>query len=900
MPVTKLARRLRPRTTALSGLVCAVVAVVALDARPARSADPLPSPTVRAGADQSVVRGSPIGSSMLRALGSRAPAALAPASGLIGALVGVPSGMRAEDLGLEPVAPNIGRLRGSADRIASFSEAHPDLRLEVAPPLHPLMDRAGQWVLAAKARELRGADGKGVLVGVADTGLDVTHPEMRDADGRSRVAWLLDLSLVPSGLHPALEAKFGIKDDTGKVIAGRVFSKQDIDDLLVRMDNGFCTETGGKKCAPSDEIGHGTHVTGIAASTGAKGSKYAGIAPAADVVFVRVTRGSSDGIENDDLVRAVQFMFDRADAEKLPMVVNLSLGSDFGPHDGTFLWEQAIAAQVGPEHPGHVVVAAAGNSGSIVETPIHQSVHVTPGSRMRVPIRTGGASSGAVQVWITLRRGADLKIGLEGPDGEWIAPVASGHQNGKNTNDYNAGVIFGSQLENSPIPQASRGAVVVWQGKWPSGTYNITLEGSGMAELYMQALGDAGAASREPAAFVNGVREGTINLPATHPSIIGVGCTVNRPRWESIGGATVALKVPILDREGGLPIGRAVTAQLDSPTHRDLVDGEVCWFSSAGPTATGVPKPEIAAPGALVVSALSRTAQPGSPGSVFTSATCPLTKGGSADKRCLQIDATHGIALGTSMSSPVVAGVVALLLQADPTLTQDKVTALLQAGAHRFRSPALFEDQSGPGEVDALASLDALDQMKNPALHLPALSQSWVALSSDYVPADGSTPVTAIIELRTEDGAHRGDFFDSQRLQPVLLVDGAPVNPPPQLIRRGPGVWFFVWENPPAGLGGSRATFGATFDGAPIVEPRTIPIAPDRWTAAYPSYAKGSSCTASPGSSGASGGATGMLLSLAVAGAFVRSRRRSPRAHSSAIVTSQPCGSQTSSSGSNA
>lgn len=198
------------------------------------------------------------------------------------------------------------------------------------------------------------------------------------------------------------------------------------------------------------------------------------------------------------------------------------------------------------------------------------------------------------------------------------------------------------------------------------------------------------------------------------------------------------------------------------------------------------------------------------------------------------------------MSSPVVAGVVALLLQVDPTLTQDRVIALLQAGAHRYRTLGQFDDQGGPGEVDALGALDALDQMKQPELHLPAYARSWITLSSDYVAADGSTPLTAILELRTADGAHRGDLFEASRLAPVLLIDGKAALPAPSLMRRGPGVWFFVW-NPPAGLGGSRATFGATFDGAPIVEPKTLPIAPDRWIALYPSYAKGgSSCTVSP------------------------------------------------------
>ena len=131
--------------------------------------------------------------------------------------------------------------------------------------------------------------------------------------------------------------------------------------------------------------------------------------------------------------------------------------------------------------------------------------------------------------------------------------------------------------------------------------------------------------------------------------------------------------------------------------------------------------------------------------------------------------------------------------------------------------------------------------------------------------------MTTIIELRTADGEHRGDFFDAPRLKPVLLVDGKAVEPQPELIRRGPGVWFFVW-NPPPGLGGSRATFGATFDGAPIVASRSIPISPDRWTAVYPSHAKGSSCASSPSGRASSPG--GWLVALGLAGLV--GRRRGP------------------------
>jgi hypothetical protein len=380
----------------------------------------------------------------------------------------------------------------------------------------------------------------------------------------------------------------------------------------------------------------------------------------------------------------------------------------------------------------------------------------------------------------------------------------------------------------------------------------------------LQGFGDAALGEDRQATFANGVRQGTISLPATHPSILGVGCTVNRVHWTSIGNARVGLKVPVLDGPGGKPF-LSPEGQLNL---RDLADGEVCWFSGAGPTATGTPKPEIAAPGALVISALSRSAKPGTASSSFTTNACPLTLDGKRDNRCFQIDDEHAIGMGTSMSSPIVAGIVALLLQKDPTLTQDQVRALLQAGAHRFRGSSPFDDQSGPGEVDAMGSLEALDLMHDPKFAMPAASQSWITLSSDYVPADGSTTVTAIVELRTEDGSHRADLFDTSRLRPVLRVNDEPVDVP-QITRRGPGVWTYEWI-PPRGLGGSHATLGATFDGQPIVAYRTLPIATDPWMASYPSRAGGSGC--SMHKSDAPFGIALAAISLAFAGHRRRTR----------------------------
>jgi hypothetical protein len=769
----------------------------------------------------------PSGLDVVRVLGPRATAVLAPESGRLTALVEIPSGRSASQLGVVEVAPGIGSLSGSPASLLAFGAAHPGVHVEVPGPLHTLLANAQIYTHAAVARELRGADGAGAAVGIVDTGIDPTLADFRDPDTHaSRIAWLLDMSMKPLGIHPELEQKFGATDDQGNLTNGAVLTGQDIDDLLAK-----------NQPIPQDPNGHGTHVASIAAGNGG-GTKYIGMAPKATLIVARVTRDGSGTIDNGDTLQGAAFVFDRAAALGMPVVANFSLGTDFGPHDGNTLWEKTLASHAGPQQPGHAVVAAMGNSGSIVDTPIHQAVEVTR-EHVRIPITTEGATSGSVQIWVALRAGADLHVGLDGPDGTWVSPVSDGDSVAHNTSDYSSGVIFGSKAPNTLVPDGSHGAIVVWSGKWPSGTYAVTLEGHGYADLYLEGLGDAALTGSTPAFFSDGqghsrsVREATVNLPATSPGIISVGCSIDSPSWTSPAGQKIGITEPVLDDYGGLAA---------SGSRQVVTDGEVCYFSSAGPTLTGVPKPDILAPGAVVIGALSQAALPGSPNSIFGGDCPPDKKTGKIDPTCMQIDPTHAVALGTSMSSPMAAGVIALLLQHDPTLTEDALRALLQAGAHRIRGAAPFFDQSGPGEIDALGALEALDEMAQPDAALPDPAASWMTLSEDFAPADGSTPVTATLELRTSNGT-RATLFDDARLHAIAeLASGLDLAP---AIVRGeaPGLFTFTVMIPP-GHANESLTLGATFDGVPVVEPATIPVALDPWTAGYPSYAEGG-CNAS-------------------------------------------------------
>lgn len=778
----------------------------------------------------------PDGAEIVRLLGSRGTLAFASSrSSGVGALVRLPPGLQAGAVGLREVAPGIARLWDTPAGLAAFAAAHPNLPIEIAPPLHLLLDAATSLVRvptpARLAREVAASgvtrdavpDGTGAVVGIADTGIDLTHPDFLDASGGTRVAWFLDLAAPPRGKWPALEQAYGITDPTsGALTSGAVWSADDINDAMSAGQAGIL---------PPDPVGHGTLVASCAAGNGSGGkSVYRGVAPGATIVAARIVDSNGSILGNDDVLRAIQFLYDQADALHLPIVVNLSLGSDFGPHDGTTAWEQALASHVGPDAPGHVLIAAAGNSGSIAkgDALVHQNVYVSGGNTTRVPILTSGAENGGVDVWVAMHEGAVIRVGLDGPEGTWIDPVEPGASAGATTADYEAAIVNGSEPANSPVPPQSHGAVVIWMGKWPAGTYFVTLAGSGNADLYVEGEGDAG--SPGGVGFAYGVREGTVALPATHPSIISVGCTVSKVGWRSINKSPFGFGVPLLDAVGGMPDPRG--------GEREPIDGEPCWFSSAGPTLTGIQKPEIAAPGAAIVGALSSQAIPPVATSIFTT----MCSDGPSDRTCQEVDPLHAASAGTSFSAPLVAGAVAILLQHDGNLTQADALALLQGGAHHLRGPAPFDDQSGVGELDVLASLTLATPSSRTSNALPIRSYSWVTIGSEFCVADGSTPLQAVFELRsapkTAAPPPPADGFDESRLNIYARVDDLPAAISISMSRSSVGVRV-ASIRVPAGLGGSKLTVGATFDGVDIVPPKTLPIAADHWSADYPPAVRG-------------------------------------------------------------
>jgi subtilisin family serine protease len=756
----------------------------------------------------------------------------------------------------------LGVLELGTQSLLGLAVARPELGLSWSPPLRLLLDRADGFISASRFRNETGLSGRGVVLGMVDTGVDPRHPDLKDENGKSRILWWLDFSRERANLHPELEDALGCRTDptNSDGVPCAVLSGDDVDALLANGDPND---------DPSDFGGHGTHVASLAGGTGRSNSpaRYVGVAPEASYIIARVAR-KGGGIYDTDVLLAASFVFDRADELGMPAVVNLSLGSDFGGHDGSSPVELGLESLVGAEHPGHAIVVAAGNSaglyvgldtGAPEPLGVHTEVHVAEHSEALVPIVTPatsqGVTEGTVYAWLTLRQGDDLKLGVEHRAGTLIDPLGRGGQALVASGNVEVTVINGVMNATSPIPAGSYGAVVVIDGSWSSSDlFALKLEGPASARIWIEGDGLLSPDQSIGPLLPRAQKEGTINVPASAPDLIAVGATVNRTDWPDYAGETVTLD--------------AVGPPEDAPPDT------LAYFSSAGPNALGVLKPELVSPGAYVVGAMAADADPRS-----SSATGGLFDDGGLCSAigfvdgCFVVDDNHAVTGGTSMSAPLVTGAIALLFERDPTLHQAELKALLQAGARRLNVTGSQAQQLGAGALDLERTLEALDEGM---LERQPSALTELLLASSYAHPDPSWPLEGLVELR-DDADEIADGFDASRL--VLVADGGSVSQP--LTRLAPGLWSFGVVAP-SGSGGQTLALSVRFDGRELTSKR-VPIAVERALAGTLPSARGG-CTI------AVVRAHDVTWGFAAFGAFAFARRRRVRAVTSRVrpVTSRP------------
>lgn len=768
---------------------------------------------------------------------------LADASGRIAVTVHVPPGVDAQSLGLLPLARGVGTIRLTPAEVETFGKTHPDLALAVSPPLQPLLDVSGTWTHVPEFRKATGlGTGKGIVIGVVDTGIDVTHPDFRDASGKSRIAWMIQGGRQPAGLHPELEDQFGCTKPNQVPCA--VFSGPNIDAML----------SGDLALAlPGDSLGHGTHVTSIAAGNGGlmttKPPTYVGVAPEATLVIA--SPSSASGFQDADVLIGAKFIDERATHMGMPAVINLSLGGDFGPHDGSSVLEQGLVELIGDDKPGRAIVAAAGNSGALYQIKgrgpfgIHTEVHVSPGAEVRVPIATPKSKSGDGFVWITFRPDDEVSVGLQAPDGrQWVRLVEPGDEAGYEGEDGTTAAVVNRLVNGkTPLTEGTNSTVVAFSGAWEEGSFELILSGHGDAQLWVTGLGDVSPSKSTGLLFEKAVRQGTIAIPAAHPNILAVGCTLNRVEWDPFTTEPIALS----------SLGGEINPKPDS----------ICYFSGAGPTPFGVAKPEISAPGGFIAAAMSKEADPKNrPGGLFDSPGCL------DGEPCYVVDAKHAITSGTSMASPHVAGAVALLFELDKTLTQQRVTNILQAGARYPVGTVRHETQLGVGALDLEGARRMLTDEQG-MVQEPSLAKSWWVLSSAYARPDPTWPVWGTVELRNELGEVSTGIAGTNL--EVFVTGGILVSP---LVKVRHGLFRFAVAGE-RGSAGETLTVDVRYAGRSIETPRTLSIGDDVWRATGPVDATSGGC-ALPKSEQTTSRRTspsGMAFGVALAGVGLLRRR---------------------------
>ncbi len=721
---------------------------------------------------------------------------------------------------------------------------HPRASAFWAPPLRPMLDRVDGWVGASTVRNRTGLSGAGVFVGVVDTGFDVRHGDLRDADGGTRVAWMIDFSRVPSGRHPDLEDQYGC---TSGDFVCRVFDREDIDELL---DNSV---TGDE---PTDQRGHGTHVASLAAGNGLSETPatYVGMAPGADLALAQVA-GPDGSIDEVNVLVGTRFIFDRAREEHRPAVVNISLGTDFGPHDGSSLVERALATFVSGPEPGRALVVAAGNSASQTvglthaypePLGVHTEVHVPAHTTVRVPVLTLSADAttiGSVFVWLQFRPGDRLRVGFgDGSDSSvvWVEHGDSGAYAVKDGDaDYQVTVVNSPAEPDATLGVGRHSAAVIISGSWPRGqSFVLSLEGQGSAQMWVEGAGALTPGLGGGAFLPRSSKESTITIPASNPDLIAVGATLNRKSW------------PTLDSDIFTP---APPPALDVPLD------SVAYFSSAGPTADGGFKPELVAPGVNVVGAMSRDADPrDSAQSFFSSPSCE-------EPTCLVVDDRHAVSSGTSMAAPIVAGAAALLLERDPGLSASQLGHILMAGTRAPGGEVRVEQQMGAGALDVAGSLAVLDRMAlgTRGTGTPSKGESRLVLGSSFVHPDPAWPLHALLLLRDAQGTPLDPASTRVRVDAVGAESTS-------ADRLAPGMWS-LRVAAPADAGGESLTVRAFVDDELLLQ-RTLPVAVDR-SVAHDGFVAQGGCSLIPEQ--APGCAWLLLFSLG----FVLPWRRA-RAHS--------------------
>lgn len=581
------------------------------------------------------------------------------------------------------------------DRLPSLSLRPEVVRIEAGAPCSVCVDTTavllGTKDLWKGVGVPGGLTGRGIVVGIQDIGFDLTHPTFYDRNAehyRIKAFWdMLDTDTLNSMLY-----------------VGRDYLSEE--ELL-------------EKAHARDGLNqtHGTHTAGIAAGSGYD-SPYIGMAPEAELCLVaNAVSSDRDLIDEASLYKyttatdilGFQYIFDYADRVGKPCVISFSEGSHEDLYGTCQLQYEVLERMTGQ---GRIIVASAGNS-SVNKTYLEK-----PYGQENV---SSFIYSNSKVAYYTIRHGQHTRIDL---DFSTDANPALSHT----TYSVNTGDIV--KLPDNCLVDTLKFVneeMLLLMATYPT-CYNAD---EWATELYIEtltkpALGNAGGNrvrlslnGREDRVecfasgglfldvnalpqYCNAVPTHNINFPAAAPAVIAVGASAYRTGMTNYEGTWKSYDMGD--------------------------DGRVWAYSSVGPTMQGHVKPDVLAPGCNIVSAYSS----------FYIENHPKANDVSWDVSHFDFNGrtyAWNCNSGTSMSAPIVGGIIALWLQLCPTLTPQQVMETIQATSHRYDTKLDYPNNSyGSGEINAL------EGAKYIAAHFPAPDALEKVEQAGRVPeSDGCT-----------------------------------------------------------------------------------------------------------------------------------------------------------------
>ena len=507
--------------------------------------------------------------------------------------------------------------------------------------------------------------GKGVLVGLVDTGIDFNHAAFRNPDGSTRVR-----------LAMAIKSGELVEYTTPEAIANLT--------------------------ADRTNESHGTHVAGIAAGSLIEGLNRQGVAPEADLMLC----GLGTYLYESELLTAITRMFDYAKEQGMPCVVNASMGEVSNFHDGT---STAVVRglqeyyQTEDDRKGRICVFSAGNSGDA-----HAAIYTvlpeadSDGYNLRTVLGESKKRSWDGKQCNSYTNLYNFFYNLDGSEFDVDVKVV----------DVNTGQIY--TLEEKPVYTTSgyksevfkNNRVSTYNNKhyvefFKSGTIlfhepNLKLayfvkseKGKTFRAMDERTTMTSGFYSDYLEGYTDGEDNGAFNAHTCCDEVIGVGFYHSATSYTDINGDT------------------------QSPWGNTYLD-RIHDYSSWGIDDNGVNRPDVIAPGSMLCSAYNiyDTTYFDEEGKhKFGSTTAELTD-------CVTLygrNNYYGAMEGTSMAAPHTAGVIALWLQAKPDMTSDDVRALIKETSYNDEyttNPELIPShdvrQAGAGKIDALAGLQKL------------------------------------------------------------------------------------------------------------------------------------------------------------------------------------------------